>query len=124
MLFLLGFLFLKNGGIIMWWLVVIAAIFEVGWATGLKYSDDFLTWTLTVIAIIVSFGLMIYAATKLPTSTVYAVFVGLGTVGTVLLDFIFFELAFSYGVLFFILLLLFGILGLKTVTDEQKVKVK
>ena len=108
----------------MWWLVVIAAIFEVGWATGLKYSDDFLTWTLTVIAIIVSFGLMIYAATKLPTSTVYAVFVGLGTVGTVLLDFIFFELVFSYGVLFFILLLLFGILGLKTVTDEQKVKVK
>ncbi|SEW18243.1 paired small multidrug resistance pump [Aliicoccus persicus] len=103
----------------MWILVVIAAIFEIGWATGLKYANDFTTWSLTAIAIIVSFGLLVYAGTKLPTSTVYAVFVGLGTVGTVLIDFIFFELDFSFGIVFFILLLLVGILGLKTVTDDD-----
>lgn len=109
----------------MWLLVVVAAIFEVGWATGLKYADDVTTWALTVIAIIVSFGLLIYAGTKLPTSTVYAVFVGLGTVGTVLVDFIFFELDFSFGIVFFILLLLTGILGLKTVTDvDEKKEIK
>lgn len=102
----------------MWLLVVIAAIFEVGWATGLKYADDVLTWSLTAIAIIVSFGLLIYTASKLPTSTVYAVFVGLGTVGTVVVDFIFFELNFQFSILFFILLLLAGILGLKTETEK------
>lgn len=39
--------------------VVIAAIFEVGWASGLKYANDGLTWTLTIIAILVSFGTLI-----------------------------------------------------------------
>ena len=125
MLSLPGFLFLNLGEIMMWILVVIAAIFEIGWATGLKYANDFTTWTLTAIAIVVSFGLLIYAGTKLPTATVYAVFVGLGTVGTVLVDFIFFDLNFSFGVVFFILLLLTGILGLKTVTDvDEKKEVK
>ena len=109
----------------MWFLVVVAAVFEVGWATGLKYANDVTTWSLTVVAIVVSFGLLIYTASKLPTSTVYAVFVGMGTVGTVLIDFIFFELNFQFGILFFILLLLAGILGLKTETDappERTVK--
>lgn len=113
------------GGIFMWLLVVVAAIFEVGWATGLKYADGVLTWSLTAIAIIVSFGLLIYTASKLPTSTVYAVFVGLGTVGTVLIDFIFFELDFKLSILFFIVLLLAGVLGLKTeseVPPERTVK--
>ncbi|GAJ99963.1 quaternary ammonium compound-resistance protein SugE [Geomicrobium sp. JCM 19055] len=74
----------------MWITVVIAALFEIGWATGLKYANDLMTWTLTIIAIIISFGLLIRAASSLPTSTVYAVFVGLGTVGTVAVDIVFF----------------------------------
>ena len=102
----------------MWLLVVVAAIFEVGWATGLKYAHDFTTWSLTVIAIIACFSLLIYTSIKLPTSTVYAVFVGLGTVGTVFIDLIFFELNFQFSVLFFIVLLLVGILGLKDETEK------
>ena len=78
----------------MWLLVVVAAIFEVAWATGHKYAHDFTTWTLTVIAIIACFSLLIYTSIKLPTSTVYAVFVGLGTVGTVFIDLIFYSYRF------------------------------
>jgi paired small multidrug resistance pump len=108
----------------MWWfLVVIAALFEVGWATGLKYANDSLTWILTAIAIIISYGILIISSTRLPTSTVYAVFVGLGTVGTVAVDMIFFGTPLNIGVILFILLLLIGVLGLKTVTD-RKIKQK
>jgi len=104
----------------MWWfLVVIAAFFEIGWASGLKYANDGLTWTLTVIAIIVSYGILIIASTRLPTATVYAVFVGMGTLGTVAVDIIFFGAPVNIGVILFVLLLLVGVLGLKSVTDEK-----
>ncbi|GAK04422.1 LOW QUALITY PROTEIN: quaternary ammonium compound-resistance protein SugE [Geomicrobium sp. JCM 19037] len=104
----------------MWVVVVIAAIFEIGWATGLKYANDALTWTLTIIAIVISFGLLIRAASTLLTSTVYAVFVGLGTVGTVAVDIIFFGTAINIGVIFFVVMLLSGVLGLKMVTGEKE----
>ncbi|EZH65027.1 hypothetical protein DH09_15375 [Bacillaceae bacterium JMAK1] len=109
-----------------WWLVIIAAIFEVGWATGLKYADSFGTWTLTVIAIVISFWLLVRAATILPTSTVYAIFVALGTVGTVAVDLLFFNAPFNLWMLAFIALLLIGVIGLKVVTgnpnEEEEVK--
>lgn len=103
-----------------WMLVVIAAMFEVGWATGLKYANDTLTWALTAIAVFVSFALLLKAATMLPTSTVYAVFAGLGTVGTVIVDLVFFNAAINIWTIVFVLLLLVGVIGLKTVTDGPK----
>ena len=107
----------------MWWfLVVIAAGFEVGWATGLKYANDVLTWTLTVIAIIVSFGLLTLSSTRVPTATVYATFVGLGTVGTVAVDIIIFGADINFGIIFFVVLLLIGVLGLKNATVEETPK--
>ncbi|WP_059105344.1 DMT family transporter [Shouchella shacheensis] len=102
-----------------WFLVVIAAIFEVGWATGLKYANDTLTWTFTGIAIVVSFVLLVKAATVLPTSTVYAVFAGLGTVGTVVVDIVFFNAAVNSWMLVFVALLLIGVIGLKVVTGDK-----
>ncbi|MFA1819538.1 multidrug efflux SMR transporter [Virgibacillus oceani] len=102
-----------------WLLVVIAAIFEVGWATGLKYANDTLTWTLTAIAVVVSFWLLIKAATLLPTSTVYAVFAGLGTVGTVIVDIVFFNAQIHFWMIMFVALLLTGAIGLKMVTGES-----
>jgi paired small multidrug resistance pump len=104
----------------MWWfLVVIAAVFEVGWATGLKYANDTFTWILTAIAIIISYGILIISSTKLPASTVYAVFVGMGTAGTVAVDMIFFGTALNIGIILFVILLLIGVLGLKSVTDRK-----
>ena len=101
-----------------WVKVVLAAFFEVFWVIGLKHADDFWTWTGTGIAIIVSFYLMIMAGKKLPVGTVYAVFVGLGTAGTVFLDIVFFGEPFKIGKVILILVLLGGVIGLKLVTKD------
>lgn len=103
-----------------WLLVVVAAVFEVMWVAGLKHADSFLTWTVTVIAILISFGVLIYSGRKLPTSTVYAVFVGLGTAGTVISEMVLFGEPFSWAKVGLIILLLVGILGLKLVTHENE----
>lgn len=60
-----------------WMSVVIAALFEVGWVIGLKHASGLLEWGFTLVAIIISFSLMIAASRTLPVGTVYAVFVGL-----------------------------------------------
>ncbi|MEK5207230.1 paired small multidrug resistance pump [Psychrobacillus psychrotolerans] len=101
-----------------WVKVVLAAFFEVFWVIGLKHADDFWTWTGTVIAIIVSFYLMIMAGKKLPVGTVYAVFVGLGTAGTVFSDIVFFGEPFKIAKVILILVLLGGVIGLKLVTKD------
>ena len=101
-----------------WVKVVVAAFFEVFWVIGLKHADDFWTWTGTVIAIIVSFYLMIMAGRKLPVGTVYAVFVGLGTAGTVFSDIVFFGEPFKVAKVILILVLLGGVVGLKLVTKD------
>lgn len=101
-----------------WVKVMIAASFEVFWVIGLKHADDFWTWTGTVIAIIVSFYLMIMAGKELPVGTVYAVFVGLGTAGTVFADIVFFGEPFQLAKVLLIVLLLAGVIGLKLVTKE------
>jgi len=102
-----------------WVKVVIAAFFEVFWVIGLKHADGFWTWTGTVIAIIVSFYLMIMAGKKLPVGTVYAVFVGLGTAGTVFSDIVFFGEPFKIAKVILILVLLGGVVGLKLVTKDN-----
>ncbi|KQL58794.1 MULTISPECIES: DMT family transporter [Bacillaceae] len=106
----------------MWLFVIIAGIFEVGWATGLKYASTPFEWGLTAIGIVVSFTLLVRAATVLPTSTVYAIFVALGTVGTVFVDIFLFGASFNLWMLFFIVVLLAGVLGLKLVTGTKKVE--
>lgn len=102
-----------------WGLVVVAGIFEVIWVAGLKHADSLLSWTLTAIAIFISFAVLIYAGNKLPTSTVYAVFVGLGTAGTVISEMLFFGEPFRLSKLALIAILLAGIIGLKLVTPDQ-----
>ncbi|MFJ7753563.1 DMT family transporter [Peribacillus muralis] len=105
-----------------WIKVFIAAFFEVFWVIGLKHADGFWTWTGTVISIIISFYLMIMAGRKLPVGTVYAVFVGMGTAGTVLSEIIFFGESFRLSKTLLIVLLLLGVIGLKVVTDDTVAK--
>ena len=102
-----------------WIKVFIAAFFEVFWVIGLKHANDFWTWAGTAIAIVISFYLMIMAGRKLPVGTVYAVFVGLGTAGTVFSEILFFEEPFKVEKVFLILLLLAGVIGLKLVTTDN-----
>ncbi|WP_421378257.1 DMT family transporter [Bacillus salacetis] len=102
-----------------WIKVFIAALFEVFWVIGLKHADDFLTWSGTLVSIFISFYVMIMAGQRLPVGTVYAVFVGLGTAGTVISDIVFFGEPFKVSKILLILLLLAGVIGLKLVTKEK-----
>ncbi len=68
-----------------WLLLVLAGMFEVGWAVGLKYTHGFTRlWPSvgTIAAIVLSMGLLGIASRQLPIGTAYAVWVGIGTVGT------------------------------------------
>ena len=102
-----------------WIKVFIAALFEVGWVIGLKHASDTWTWIGTGIAIFISFYLMVMAGRKLPVGTVYAVFVGMGTTGTVLCEIFFFGEALKVSKILLILLLLIGVVGLKLVTKDK-----
>lgn len=102
-----------------WILLIIAACFEVMWVIGLKHAHTAWEWAGTAIAIFVSFYLMIKVAGRLPVGTVYAVFVGLGTAGTVLAEMILFKEPFHLVKMLLILLLLIGVMGLKLVTKEK-----
>lgn len=102
-----------------WIKVLIGAFFEVLWVIGLKHANGFWTWTGTVISIIISFYVIILAGRKLPVGTVYVVFVGLGTAGTVLSEIIFFGEPFKIEKIILILLLLAGVIGLKLVAKGE-----
>ncbi|MDQ0157887.1 DMT family transporter [Robertmurraya andreesenii] len=102
-----------------WLKVVVAALFEVCWVIGLNHADDFWTWAGTIISIIISFYGMIMAGRKLPVGTVYAVFVGLGTAGTVISEILFFGEPVKMSKILLILLLLAGVIGLKLVTKDD-----
>ena len=106
-----------------WISVVIAAFFEVGWVIGLKHADSVLEWGGTLIAIIISFYLMIMAGRDLAVGTVYAVFVGLGTAGTVLAEIILFDAPVISAKLVLIVLLLSGVISLKMLSNQKEKKV-
>ncbi|NIK11358.1 DMT family transporter [Alkalibacillus almallahensis] len=102
-----------------WLKVVAGAFFEIFWVIGLSHANSLLTWSGTVIAIFLSFFFLILAAKHLPVGTVYAVFAGLGTAGTVIVDMVFFGEPFQLLKVLFIGILVVGIIGLKFVTEEQ-----
>ena len=105
----------------MYWLqVLIGAIFEVFWVIGLKHAHDVWTWTGTAIAIAISFYALVIAGRHLPVGTVYAVFVGLGTAGTVLAELLFFGEPFRWEKLAMIFMLLVGVIGLKMATPDDR----
>lgn len=103
-----------------WLTVCIAALIEVSWVIGMKHASGFLEWGGTVLAIIISFVLMIKASRSLPVGTVYAVFVGLGTAGTVLAELILFGAAVQVEKIALITVLLAGVVGLKMLSKEKK----
>ncbi|MBB4826711.1 paired small multidrug resistance pump [Sporosarcina luteola] len=101
-----------------WLYVVFAAIVEVFWVIGLRYSDSWLEWAGTVVAIVFSFYFIIKACEKLPSGTVYAVFTGSGAAAIVLLDFVLFHAEFSFVKVIFIGMIILGVIGIKMTTAE------
>ena len=99
-----------------WAILVVAGLFETGWAIGLKYSEGFTRlWpsVATGIMIVVSMGLLGVAARSLPLGTAYAVWTGIGAVGTVVLGIVLFGESAALGRLACLALIVTGILGLK-----------
>ncbi|WP_066253928.1 DMT family transporter [Neobacillus drentensis] len=102
-----------------WAFVIIAGLIEIVWAMGLKHSTNLISWAGTILIISLSFVLLLKATKKVPVATAYAVFTGIGTAGTVLVDMVVFGEPFSWTKIVFILLLLIGVLGLKLVTTDS-----
>jgi quaternary ammonium compound-resistance protein SugE len=102
-----------------WTYLLIAGLFEVGWAIGLKYTEGFSRlWPslATVAAMILSLGFLGLALKELPVGTAYAVWTGIGAIGTVTLGIYLFGEPANAARLACIGLILAGIVGLKLVT--------
>jgi len=99
-----------------WIILVLAGLFEVGWAIGLKYTDGFTrTWPTigTVAAMAISLGLLGIAMKSLPVGTAYAIWVGVGAVGTVILGIVLFNEPVNALRLISVGLIVAGLIGLK-----------
>ena len=104
------------GGVNPWVLIVLAGILETVWALGLKYSEGltrFWPGVLTILAMISSFILLSTAMKSLPVGTAYAVWVGIGVLGTVIFGVILMGEPITLQRVVGIILLLAGIVALK-----------
>ncbi len=99
-----------------WVLLVVAGFLEAAWAIGLKFTDGFtklVPSVLTLAGIVASMYLLALAARTIPIGTAYAVWVGIGSLGAVVLGITVLGEPVSAARIFFLLLLLIAIIGLK-----------
>ncbi|MGR4976463.1 quaternary ammonium compound efflux SMR transporter SugE [Pseudomonas sp. LARHCG127] len=99
-----------------WIILFFAGLFEVGWAVGLKYTDGFsrpLPTALTIAAMAISLGLLGLAMKELPLGTAYAIWTGVGAVGTVIAGIILFGESMALVRLASVALIVVGLIGLK-----------
>jgi quaternary ammonium compound-resistance protein SugE len=99
-----------------WAMLAVAGLFEVAWAVGLKYTEGFSRWwpsAGTALAMAVSVVLLALAMRTLPVGTAYAVWTGIGAVGTALLGIVLFGEPATFARLGCIALIVAGIVGLK-----------
>jgi quaternary ammonium compound-resistance protein SugE len=103
-----------------WFILILAGLLEIGWAIGLKYTEGFTRlWpsVFTITAMIVSIGLLGVAMRSLPVGTAYAVWVGIGAAGTVILSIFLFNESANPLRLLSVGLILLGVIGLKATTS-------
>ncbi len=104
-----------------WIFLILGGLFEVGFTTCLKLSNNFskLNWSIGFfICISMSFFLLNKAVQTLPMGTAYAVWTGIGAAGSVIAGIFFFKESFDFWRLFFLILLITSILGLKVVSKS------
>jgi len=105
-----------------WFILVIAGLFEIGWAVGLKFTEGFskpIPTLLTGLSLLASMGLLGWAVKTLPLGTAYAVWTGIGAVGTAVIGMLLFKEPASVGRLVCLALIVSGILGLKLFTPAS-----
>ena len=99
-----------------WLLLFIAGVLEIVWAVGMKYTDGFTKlWPSAFVFVVstIGFVMLAIAVRELPLGTAYAIWVGIGTVGTVILGIMLFNEPITVWRMFFMLLIGVGIIGLK-----------
>ena len=99
-----------------WFILFIAGLFEVAWAIGLKYSEGFtkpVASVFTIVTMIISMALLSYSVKTLPVGTAYAVWTGIGAVGTAILGIFLFNESREFMRIFFIFLIVVGLVGLR-----------
>lgn len=110
---------MRGGETMAWVILVIAGAFEIAWAIGLKYTEGFTRpWptAATVAAMLISLWLLGIAMKSLPVGTAYAIWVGVGAVGTAILGIVLFDDPANAGRLLSIGLIVAGLVGLKLAT--------
>ena len=98
-----------------WYILILAGLFEIGWAIGLEYSDGLskpVPTLGTIVALIISMVLLAQAIKDLPIGTAYAVWTGIGAVGTASLGIILFDEPATLVRMAFIGVIVVGIVGL------------
>ncbi|MDX8000885.1 quaternary ammonium compound efflux SMR transporter SugE [Xenorhabdus sp. Reich] len=99
-----------------WLILIIAGLLEVVWAVGLKYTQGFsrlIPSLITISAMAVSVGLLAYAMKTLPTGTAYAVWTGIGAVGTAIFGIMVLGESANFARVLSLGLIVLGIIGLK-----------
>jgi quaternary ammonium compound-resistance protein SugE len=102
-----------------WIYLIIAGLFEMGWAIGLKYTQSFtklVPSSFTIICMIISLYLLSLSLKTLPIGTAYTIWTGIGAIGTVLFGMLFLGESREWIRLVFILFIVVGIVGLKVVS--------
>ena len=104
-----------------WVYLVVAGLFECGWAIGIKYTDNFtrlIPSVLTITAMAISFWLLSMAMKTIPIGTAYAIWTGIGAVGVAVLGMFLFNESKEILRIFCLLLIVTGIVGLKLVSSN------
>ena len=100
-----------------WVYLLIAGVFEVVWAVGMKYTENFtrmMPSVITIIGMVLSVYFLNKAMNILPVGTAYAIWTGIGAIGTVVAGIILFNEPRDWIRMFFLAMILVGIIGLKT----------
>lgn len=104
-----------------WFYIFTAGVFEVAWAIGLKYTEGFTKLyasVATVAAMAISFYFLSQGLKTIPLGTAYAVWTGIGAVGTAVMGMILFNESKDLARIFCILLIVAGIVGLKLFSEN------
>ena len=106
-----------------WIYVILTCLFEIIWVYGFNVAHYWWQWGITIVIILMDFHILPKACKTLPTGTVYAIFSGVGTIGTVLMDVFVFGRTFTIGKILFVALIIIGVIGLNladNLPDEKK----
>lgn len=105
-----------------WIYVFLTCLFELFWIYGFNTAETWWQWGIVVMIILADFHFLPKACKTLPTGTVYAIFSGVGTIGTVFMDVFLFGGSINTGKIFFVGLIVIGVIGLNLADNREEKK--